>query len=61
MCQDEGANVGLESDKEDEGEATGSKKVTFSLYSVSDVVLLSLNTFGHKNKNIYILEIKLIN
>lgn len=47
MCQDEGANVGLESDKEDEGEVTGSKKVTFSLYSVSDVVLFLLNTLGH--------------
>lgn len=33
MCQDEGANVGLESDKEDDG-ATGSRKVKFNIYSV---------------------------
>lgn len=32
MCQGEGANVALESDKEDEEEA---KKVTFSIYNVS--------------------------
>jgi choline O-acetyltransferase len=32
MCQGEGANVALESDKEDEEE---SKKVTFSIYGVS--------------------------
>lgn len=31
MCQGEGANVPLESDKEDEEE---SRKVTFSIYSV---------------------------
>ncbi len=31
MCQGEGANVSLESDKEDEEE---SRKVTFSIYSV---------------------------
>jgi choline O-acetyltransferase len=32
MCQGEGANVTLESDKEEEEDA---KKVTFSIYSVS--------------------------
>lgn len=39
MCQGEGANVPLESDKEDEEE---SKKVSFSIYNVC---VENLNTF----------------
>jgi hypothetical protein len=35
MCQGEGANVSLESDKEeDAADVDESKKVTFSIYSV---------------------------
>lgn len=36
MCQDEGANVPLESDREDEGDKKEDmRKVKFSIYSVS--------------------------
>lgn len=34
MCQDEGANVGLESDKEDDSTTADSRKVKFNIYSV---------------------------
>lgn len=35
MCQGEGANVNLESDKEDDTDASDGKKVKFKIYSVS--------------------------
>lgn len=46
MCQGEGANVTLESDKEDDysSEANDAKKVTFSIYSVCSYKFLLLIT-----------------
>lgn len=50
MCQGEGANVALESDKEEEEE---SRKVTFSIYAVS----YNTQSFRHKNPlNIFNLQ-----
>lgn len=39
MCQGEGANVNLESDKEDE---TDGRKVKFNIYSVSEMSIALL-------------------
>jgi choline O-acetyltransferase len=45
MCQGEGANVSLESDKEEDADADDgeAKKVSFSIYSVSQIRFLSKN------------------
>lgn len=37
MCQGAGANVPLESDKEEDEGVEENKKVTFSIYSVSEI------------------------
>ncbi len=41
MCQGEGANVNLESDKEEEADG---RKVKFNIYSVSDSMVFFFST-----------------
>lgn len=44
MCQGEGANVNLESDKEDEADA---RKVKFNIYSVSETIVCWSDILQH--------------
>ena len=55
MCQGEGANVALESDRDDEEDA---RKVKFSIYSVSSVFEISQISI---NIRVYKLIIECIN